>query len=75
MTHYTVMPEDAYWDNKEVADSYTEIELGGVLMQVRMEQNNQATIIRLLSCSLDDYLNPAFAPGQQITFRPVLKNE
>ncbi|MFD3260985.1 YlzJ-like family protein [Paenibacillus lentus] len=75
MTHYTILPEEAYWDDKEVSDSYTEIELGGILMQVRMEQDNRATIIRLLRCSLDDYLNPAIAPGQQVTFVPILNNQ
>lgn len=76
MTHYTILPEDTYWDDKEVSDSYTEIELGGILMQVRMEQdNNQATIVRLLRCSLDDYLNPAYAPGQQISFVPTLNKQ
>lgn len=75
MTHYTILPEEVYWDDKETADSYTEIELGGILMQVRMEQDNRATIIRLLRCSLDDYLNPAFAPGQQVTFVPILNKQ
>ncbi|MNJ56802.1 YlzJ-like family protein [Paenibacillus bouchesdurhonensis] len=76
MTHYTIMPEDVYWDDKEVSDSYTEIELGGILMQVRMEhEHNRATIIRLLRCSLDDYLNPAYSPGQQISFVPILNKQ
>ncbi|AZK47735.1 YlzJ-like family protein [Paenibacillus lentus] len=77
MTYYTIMPEEAYWDDKEASDSsYTEIELGGILMQVRIEENNnQATIVRLLRCSLDDYLNPAYAPGQQISFAPTLNKQ
>ncbi|MNJ53343.1 hypothetical protein D3C77_487280 [compost metagenome] len=75
MTYYTIMPEDTYWEDKDVEDSYTEIQLGGVLMQVRMEQNNRATIIRLLNCTLNDYLNPAFAPGQQIRYVPVLNEQ
>lgn len=75
MTHYTILPQEVYWnwDDQETKDSYTEIELGGVLMQVRMEQDNRATIIRLLRCSLDDYLNPAYTPGQQVTFIPILR--
>ncbi|GIO83782.1 hypothetical protein J25TS5_07140 [Paenibacillus faecis] len=72
MTHYTILPEEAYWEQPEVADMYSEIEIGGVLMQVRMEPGNRATIIRLLRCGLDDYLNPAYAPGRQVVFLPLL---
>lgn len=72
MTHYTILPEEAYWENVENQEAYGEIELQGVLMQVRMEPGNRATIVRLLRCKLDDYLNPDFAPGRQIAFFPTL---
>ncbi|RCX12689.1 YlzJ-like protein [Fontibacillus phaseoli] len=72
MTHYTIMPEEAYWEQPEITEMYNEVEVGGILMQVRMEPGNRATIIRLLRCGLDDYLNPAYAPGGQITFLPML---
>lgn len=71
MTHYTIIPEEAYWEQPEINDMYNEIEIGGILMQVRMEPGNRATIVRLLRCGLDDYLNPAYAPGSQIAFLPV----
>ena len=74
MTHYTIIPEEEYWAQPEVQETYTEIEMGGILMQVRMEPGNRATIIRLLRCSLDDYLNPMLYPGQQIVYMPVLLN-
>ncbi|MNP32078.1 hypothetical protein D3C76_1252400 [compost metagenome] len=72
MTHYTIIPEEFYWENEAVQQQYQEIEVSGILMQVRMDAGNRATIIRLLRCSLDDYLNPSFAPGQQIMFLPML---
>ena len=72
MTHYTILPEEAYWEQPETAELYHEIEIGGILMQVRMEPGNRATIIRLLRCGLDDYLNPSYAPGAQIAFLPIL---
>ncbi|MNE12167.1 hypothetical protein D3C76_165860 [compost metagenome] len=72
MTHYTIIPEELYWDNESVQQQYQEIEVSGILMQVRMDAGNQATIIRLLRCSLEDYLNPALAPGQQIMYFPML---
>lgn len=73
MTHYTILPEEAYWEDSSVQASYVELEVDGVWMQVRMDSANKATIIRLLRCSLDDYLNPELAPGMQITFTPVLE--
>jgi hypothetical protein len=72
MTHYTIIPEEEYWAQPEVEQMYSEIEMGGLLMQVRMEPGNRATIIRLLRCDLEDYLNPLLAPGQQIVYMPVL---
>ncbi|MNW49108.1 hypothetical protein D3C74_265130 [compost metagenome] len=72
MTHYTIIPEELYWDNESVQQQYQEIEVSGILMQVRMDVGNRATIIRLLRCSLEDYLNPALAPGQQIMYFPML---
>ncbi|MNN58730.1 hypothetical protein D3C81_1737940 [compost metagenome] len=72
MTHYTIIPEEVYWENEAVQQQYQEIEVSGILMQVRMDAGNRATIIRLLRCGLDDYLNPSFAPGQQIMFLPIL---
>ncbi|RRJ65415.1 hypothetical protein EHV15_22715 [Paenibacillus oralis] len=72
MTHYTILPDGIYWEQEEQEETYGEIELGGVLMQVRLEPGNRATIVRLLRCNLEDYLNPDFAPGKQITFYPAL---
>ncbi|MNI19830.1 hypothetical protein D3C73_732770 [compost metagenome] len=72
MTHYTIIPEEFYWESEAVQQQYQEIEVSGILMQVRMDAGNKATIIRLLRCGLDDYLNPSFAPGQQIMFLPIL---
>jgi len=72
MTHYTILPEEAYWENAENQEAYGEIELNGVLMEVRMEAGNRATIVRLLRCQLEDYLNPELAPGRQIAFFPTL---
>ncbi|WMT39146.1 YlzJ-like family protein [Paenibacillus sp. D2_2] len=65
MTHYTIIPEEEYWAQPEVEQMYSEVEMGGLLMQVRMEPGNRATIIRLLRCNLEDYLNPLLAPGSK----------
>ncbi|ANS74056.1 hypothetical protein AWM70_05270 [Paenibacillus yonginensis] len=72
MSIYTIVPEEALWEGYETQENYVELELGGVLMQVRLEADHKATIVRLLRCGLEDYLNPAYAPGQEIAFMPVL---
>ncbi|MDQ0090562.1 hypothetical protein J2T12_003985 [Paenibacillus anaericanus] len=75
MSYYTIIPEEMYGENEneELNYMYSEVELGGVLMQVRMDGGNRATIVRLLRCSsLNDYLNPAYAPGGQIAYIPML---
>nr|WP_237690687.1 YlzJ-like family protein [Paenibacillus caui] len=66
------MPDEALWDGYEAQESYTELEINGVLLQVRIEPDHRATIVRLLRCGLEDYLNPAYAPGNEIRFIPCL---
>ncbi|SDC88178.1 YlzJ-like protein [Paenibacillus sp. UNCCL117] len=77
MIHYTVLPMEAV---REGIDSpppsshlqTMEISLGGVTMQVQPLNASQAAIVRLISCDLQDYLNPRLAPGQIIEFQPVI---
>lgn len=70
--YYDPYALDAYAAPEAELQNYVEIEMNGVLMQVRMEGTNKATIIRLLRCNLDCYLDPAYAPGGQIMFTPQL---
>lgn len=66
---YVIDPYDSL-DNE--LQNYLEVDMNGVLMQVRMEGANKATIVRLLRCNLDCYLDPSYAPGGQIVFTPQL---
>ena len=72
MSIYTIMPEEMLWEGYESQESFTEMELNGVLMQVRIQADNKATIVRLLRCGLEDYLNPSLSPGQEIFLMPCL---
>lgn len=49
-----------------------EMEIDGVSMIVELTGDNAGRIVRLLSPNPQDYLNPRFAPGNSITFRPNL---
>lgn len=73
MTLYTIMPSESIWPANEINASYSEVELDNVVLQVQIESGNRATIVRLLRCELYDYLNPAYAPGQEIVYTPNLK--
>lgn len=76
MTLYTVIPMETVWEGSlKEPEQTADIQINGILMQIMPRDNNTAQIVRLLSCSLADYLNPAYAPGQLISYIPSLKNE
>lgn len=71
MTLYTVVPIELVWDGGlREYPVLEEISMNGVLMQVQRLENNQMKIERVLNCSLEQYLNPSYAPGQIIRMRP-----
>lgn len=74
MTHYTILPWEIIWENSDPEEIYGEIEVDGVLLQVRLGPDNKASIVRLLRGQLEDYLNPCYAPGQEIVYVPTLLN-
>lgn len=71
MTLHTVMPLEAVWEKQEEADPSAEVRIQGMLMEVRPLDFNRVQIIRLLDGPLDNYLNPAYAPGQIIQYIPA----
>ncbi|USB32035.1 YlzJ-like family protein [Paenibacillus sp. YPG26] len=74
MTHYTILPWELIWESTDTEEIYGEVEVDGVLLQVRLEQGNRATIVRMLRGELKDYMNPEYAPGQEIIYLPTLQN-
>jgi hypothetical protein len=70
--YYDPYAIEAYGNLEGEVQNYVEVDMNGVLMQVRMDGTNKATIIRLLRCNLNCYLDPAYAPGSQIVFMPQL---
>ncbi|UUZ85975.1 YlzJ-like family protein [Paenibacillus sp. P26] len=73
MTHYTILPMDAVLDGIEDVGRVRTVELvvNGVTMEVQPINQQQASIVRLISCNPQDFLNPRFAPGRLIEFQPV----
>jgi hypothetical protein len=73
MIIYSTLPMELIFQN-ENPESYDnmEIEVNGVKMLVQPCGMNEARIVRLISPNPYDYMNPAYAPGRRIYFRPEI---
>lgn len=69
MTLYTIMPLESVLDGIHAEPAPTqEVWVNGVYMQVQPVAPGMGKIVRLLQCSLDDYLKPELAPGNFVMF-------
>jgi len=77
MTWYSVMPMDYTGVQLEepAPPLSKEVRVEGILMEVEPLAEDQAKIVRLLDCMLQDYLNPRYAPGAIIRYIPTMKDE
>ncbi len=71
MTLYTIMPDEVIWAGQEsFQPEYMDVEINGISMQVERLNASQARVVRLYSSNVQDYLNPAYAPGSMLEFQP-----
>ncbi|NDI33330.1 YlzJ-like family protein [Chengkuizengella sediminis] len=75
MIMYSIVPLDDIFDGIENNEPNQEIELNGVIMQVQPMNAYQAKVVRLISPNPQDYLNPAYSPGQIIYFQPQFQSK
>ncbi|GKU78688.1 YlzJ-like family protein [Paenibacillus sp. L3-i20] len=69
MTLYTSMPlETVFQGFNEVMEPLHDIWVQGVQMQIVPVAPGVGKIVRLMNCSLDDYLNPDLMPGTIIHY-------
>ncbi|MBH5316579.1 YlzJ-like family protein [Paenibacillus sp. GSMTC-2017] len=69
MTLYTTMPlETVLQGFNEEMEPLHEIWVQGIHMQVEPIAPGMGKVVRLLNCSLDDYLNPELMPGSLIHY-------
>ncbi|NIK68889.1 MULTISPECIES: YlzJ-like family protein [unclassified Paenibacillus] len=69
MTLYTIMPLENVFDGIHgEPEPSQEVWVNGVFMQVQPVAPGMGKIVRLLHCSLDDYLKPELAPGNFVMF-------
>ncbi|GEN34068.1 MULTISPECIES: YlzJ-like family protein [Aneurinibacillus] len=75
MIIYSTLPMDLIFQNEDpAAYENMEIQLNGLTMLVKPCGTNEARIVRLISPNPYDYMNPSYAPGQKIYFRPDITN-
>jgi hypothetical protein len=74
MTLYTILPLETVFAgmDKVEQEEYVEVSINGVTMQVKPINAQQASIVRLLSCNPQDYLNPQYSPGRIIEFQAMV---
>lgn len=71
MIHYSTLPMELIFQNEDPsAYENMEIQWNGLTMLVQPCGANEARIVRLISPNPYDYMNPAYAPGQILRFRP-----
>lgn len=74
MTIYSIIPDEKIFEGYEnFVPEYLELSVNGISMQVEMVGGSRARIVRLLSCNANDYLNPAYTPGNLLEFQPAWK--
>ncbi|MFF2888135.1 YlzJ-like family protein [Paenibacillus sp. NPDC057967] len=73
MTLHTVMPLELVLQgiHDEQDKPMHEVTVRGIKMQVIPVAPGMGRIVRLLDCSLHDYLNPAFMPGAVIPYNEI----
>jgi hypothetical protein len=72
MIIYSIIPLEQIVEGIEKeTDDLCEINMNGVQMQVKMINEQQAQIVRLISPNPQDFLNASYAPGSIIQFHPA----
>ena len=74
MTLYTAYPvEEVLKGMEEAPIPLEEMEIDGLLFQVRRYNDQFVMIERLITADPQHYLNPKYAPGQMISIKPTLR--
>ena len=72
MIIYSTMPLELIFENFRDVEKQEieEVQFGAATMMIEPTGKYEGRIIRLISPNPQDYLNPSYAPGQKIYFRP-----
>lgn len=71
MIIYSAMPIELILEGMDsYRPTYSEIQIDGLTMMVEPLTPYSGKVVRLISPNPQDYLNPSYAPGSVIHFRP-----
>lgn len=72
MIIHSTIPMEVIFENNEKVNKQDihEVQFGHATMLVEPISSYEGRIVRLISPNPQDYLNPRFAPGEIIAFRP-----
>lgn len=72
MIIHSVVPMEIIFENSEKVEKQEikEVSFGHATMLIEPINSFEGRIVRLISPDPQDYLNPRYAPGETITFRP-----
>ena len=74
MIFYTPYPAEWFFYDSMRQNEYYEVEWEGVPLRIEMDAEGQATIVQLLSCNPQHFLDPRFQPGNKIQLFPKISH-
>lgn len=72
MIHYTPFPAEWFFYDYTKQNECLTIELQGVPMVIQLDDQQQATIVQVLSCDPQHFLDPRFQPGNKVQLFPKI---
>jgi hypothetical protein len=72
MIHYSPYPAEWVFYDETNQQVYYQIEWEGVPLVIQMDEQGQATVVQLLSCNPQHFLDPRFQPGNKIQLFPKI---
>lgn len=73
MIIYTPLPIDLVLAGFEQRHDWREMDIDGVTAVVEPTGQDRARIVRLISTDPNDFMNPRYAPGAEVVFRPLIE--
>jgi hypothetical protein len=69
---YTPLPIDVVLSGFEQHRDWREIDLDGVTAVVEPAGQDRGRIVKIISTDPNDFMNPRYAPGTEVVFRPLI---
>jgi len=71
--YYSLLTDGLWPDDEELAKSI-EVELDGMIMEIKVDSINSGEIVRVISSNPNNYLNAQYQPGTKIEFKPIISD-